>query len=90
MLVRDSNRLRLFVRAAWRDVIDSSDQQYIEALLDDFRDRAKSEPDMLFRQASSLSVGPIVTHETGSLSGDESARANLLQGLVEVVRDESV
>lgn len=85
MLVWGGSRLRVFLHPGWREFARASDHQYIEALIEDFKGRAKSDPEMLFQQASSLSVGPLVTSETGRLNSDASAKPNMLQGLLEIV-----
>jgi hypothetical protein len=39
---------------------------YLEELLKDFIERAKTDPAALFNQICSLAVGPLVTRATGS------------------------
>ena len=58
--------LHLLVHPDWRGIVQPIDHEYIAALLDDFRERARLEPAALFEQISSLGVGPIVTYRVGS------------------------
>jgi len=48
-----------------RAVVTENDWAYIESLLQDLVKRAKQHPADLFKQLSSLGVGPLVTHEVG-------------------------
>lgn len=83
MLIREPDRLRLLVDPNWRKAVSSADHAYIEATIADFSDRARSDWQALFEQASSLSVGPLVTHETGALGAD-TRLSPLLSHLVEM------
>ncbi|HKF48781.1 MAG TPA: hypothetical protein VKB38_15590 [Terracidiphilus sp.] len=38
----------------------------MRSLLDDFKKRSAIDPPLLFKQASSLSVGPLIAHEVVS------------------------
>jgi hypothetical protein len=58
--------LRVLTRRDWRNMVSSEDVEYVQALMDDFRERARSTPDPLFKQVSSLSVGPLVTYAVGA------------------------
>ena len=49
-------------------------------LLGDFVVRAKEQPAALFKQLSSLSVGPLVTQETGERISDHPQSWSLLHG----------
>jgi hypothetical protein len=42
----------------------------MDSLLKDIRERANEQPESLFKQLSSLSVGPVVTQETGEQISD--------------------
>jgi hypothetical protein len=62
--------LRFLVHPDWRSVVQTEDSKYIESLLDDFLERAKEQPAPLFKQLSSLGVGPLVTRESGKKISD--------------------
>jgi hypothetical protein len=62
----------------WRSIVESQDQEYIEALCHDFKERAGLDAIALFTQLSSLAVGPLVTVETGSNLSDYPSMMNLL------------
>lgn len=57
--------LRLLASPDWRQIVHPSDHAYITSLWADFRGRAQTAPEALLEQASSLSVGPIVTVACG-------------------------
>jgi hypothetical protein len=61
---------RLLVRPNWRRIVQSKDEEYIEAVLSDFRERCLIDPEALLKQLSSLGVGALVTYETGSNLAD--------------------
>ena len=65
-LVHPSSTLSVLHHRDWRNIVRTEDQEYIQALMDDFRERARRDPEALFRQISSLSVGPLVTYSIGS------------------------
>jgi hypothetical protein len=72
-----SGGLRFLVDPSWHSVVNVQDAEYIECLLHDFLERAKEQPTALFEQLSSLSVGPLVTQETGEQISDHAALAEL-------------
>jgi hypothetical protein len=55
-----------------RQILDK-DQEYIEDLLKDLLQRARAFPEEVFKQLSSLSVGPLITDEVVPLQLHESA-----------------
>ena len=72
-----SGSLHFLVDPGWRSVVCTQDLEYIGSLLHDFLERAKEQPAALFEQLSSLSVGPLVTQETGERISDHPALAEL-------------
>lgn len=62
--------LRFFVRPCLSEVVASEDLSYFESLLSDFPERARLHPSELFQQLCSLSVGPLVTRESGGQLSD--------------------
>jgi hypothetical protein len=58
--------LRFLINPKLRTIVQGKDLAYIEALLQDFLGRAKQDPAALFKQISSLGVGPLVTKVLGS------------------------
>jgi hypothetical protein len=79
-----SGGLRFVVDPRWRTVICSEDVEYMESLLRDFLERAKEQPATLFKQLSSLDVGPIVTQETGEQISDYPALLELSSRFVQI------
>jgi hypothetical protein len=67
LVLKDENgKLRFLVHAQLCSIVTGADISYIQSLLDDFVERATLHPAELFKQLSSLGVGPLVTKETGS------------------------
>ena len=57
--------LRFLIHPELSAVVKENDLPYIQSLLQDFQERAKLNPEALFKQLSSLGVGPLVTHKAG-------------------------
>jgi hypothetical protein len=57
--------LAIRVHPSWRKIVAAEDHSMIESLFIDFKSRAQSNSDELFKQLSMLSVGSLVTFETG-------------------------
>jgi hypothetical protein len=76
--------LRFLVHPEWRSTILAEDVDYIESLLRDFVERAKVHPETLFKQLSSLGVGPLVTHATGTSISDHAGLSVLCSSFVEL------
>ena len=62
--------LSFLVEPDWQSMVPDADLNYIEALFDDFRERARQTPGGLFEQLCSLGVGPLVTQEVGKQISD--------------------
>jgi hypothetical protein len=71
-------RLRFFVHPDWRTIVQPGDLDYIESVLDDLRARAALDSDALFKQLSSLDVGPLVTLDSGTNIADHPAIRTML------------
>ena len=82
VIFNDKDELRVFVSPLLQGAVAERDWHYVEALFDDFPVRAKSDQDALFRQLSSLSVGPIVTGEVGSCLADYPHLADITKNFV--------
>jgi len=66
LVLRDEDgSLSFFVYPELRSIVKGEDIAYIEDLLQDFVGRAEEHPAELFKQLSSLGVGPLVTYEAG-------------------------
>ena len=73
--VRESDgTLFIFVDPEWRASATRGDLEYLESLLDDFKERIESDPEGLFAQLSSLNVGPIVTMDVTSYRAESEMR----------------
>jgi hypothetical protein len=85
IVLEDANgSLRFLVDPDWRAVVRVQDVEYIESLLSDFPERAKEQPANLFKQLSSLEVGPLVTRETGERISDHPPLAELCSRFVQL------
>jgi hypothetical protein len=76
--------LQFLAHPDWRRIVEAEDLDYIESLLQDFKGRAKLHPGALFKQVSSLQVGPLVTHEVGSRISDHPPLIELRSRLVQL------
>lgn len=76
--------LRFLVHPEWRSTILANDVDYVDSLLRDFLERAKVHPETLFKQLSSLGVGPLVTHATGTSISDHPTLSELCSRFVEL------
>ena len=78
IVLEDSKQgLRFLVDPDWRGLVHEGDVEHIESLLSDFLERAKEQPEALFKQLSSLDVGALVTQETGEQISDRPALLEL-------------
>ena len=66
MLLRNDGALEVSIAPRFRSIVRDEDWAYIETLLRDLKERARLEPEHLFRQLSSLSVGPLVCEISGA------------------------
>jgi hypothetical protein len=84
-VLRDGEgNLRFFVHPELHIIIQEEDLDYIQSLLEDLLERAKREPEALFKQLSSLGVGSLVTQEVGSKLADNSSLQELSSRFVEL------
>jgi hypothetical protein len=67
LVLRDmEGNLHFLIHPEMATIVQEGDMAYIESLLIDFHERAKLHPAALFKQLSSLAVGPLITREVGS------------------------
>jgi hypothetical protein len=74
--------LHFLVNPDCRVIVKPEDVKYFDSLLEDFCERAISQPEALFKQLSSLNVGPLVAQETGLRISDFPHLLKLLSGFV--------
>jgi hypothetical protein len=84
VLREDENGLRFLIHPEMRSIVQAEDLNYLESLLNDFVERGKIYPAPLFKQISSLGVGPLATHECGSKLSDHPSLKELSVHFVEV------
>lgn len=82
----EDGALHIRVCPDWRNVALEPDPDYWSALFDDFVERAKAEPEALFEQLCSLSVGPLVTQSTGDNIAQDPEIVALWQSFVDLAR----
>lgn len=58
--------LEIRVRTRWEEIVRSADRGEMRSLLEDFKKRSAIDPPLLFKQVSSLSVGPLIAREVVS------------------------
>jgi hypothetical protein len=64
LAVLDASGLKLYTRTSARRQVSEFDSAYIDELLQDLTERARTHPIDVFQQLSSLSSGPIITDAT--------------------------
>jgi hypothetical protein len=64
--------------------VTGKDFLYLDSLLKDFVERAKLDSPALFKQLSSLGVGPLVTQEVGSNISDHPILSELCSRFVQL------
>jgi len=84
-VLRDQEgNLSFLVHPELRTIVQKNDLEYIEALLQDFLERAKLHPEALFKQLSSLGVGPLVAREVELSFVDYPSLREISSGFVEL------
>jgi hypothetical protein len=58
--------LEIRVRAGWETIVHPADREYLQSLFEDFKERSAVDPLALFKQASSLGVGPLIARDVVS------------------------
>lgn len=84
VLKDEQDKLRFFVNPEWRTIALEQDSEYIKTLIEDLLERSKVDPDALFKQITSLGVGPIVAEEVGSSLDNSQLIQKLRFGLEEL------
>jgi hypothetical protein len=84
VLKSEDESLQFFIHPKWQTIVHEEDLAYIEALLQDLLDRAKMYPGDLFKQLTSLGVGPLTTQEVGFILDDHPFLLELLSKFVEL------
>jgi hypothetical protein len=65
-MLHDNDEMQILVHPDWRLLVQERDLDYLEELFGSFIERVSEDPSALFKQLSSLSVGPIVTKCAGT------------------------
>jgi hypothetical protein len=76
--------LRFLVPPELRSMVEGEDMDYLDPLLLDFLGRARNQPAALFKQLSSLGVGPLVACEVGQELRDYPCFRDLPSHFVEL------
>jgi len=84
LVVSRMEGLRILMHPQMREIVQNDDQIYIGSLLRDLTERAKLSPDALFKQLTSLSVGPLVTQKAGFVVEDDLPLGELVSAFVEL------
>lgn len=75
MLISADGKLEIYITPLLRKIVEEKDWAYIESLLHDMEERARSEPESLFRHLCSLSVGSLICRMAGAQIEDNEALA---------------
>lgn len=78
------DRLHVLIDPDWQNVVLPSDRDFFEMTLADFRDRASKSPADLFKQASELNFGPLITLDTGLADINDERIAEMIRCFVPV------
>ena len=70
LVIEGSDGLRLLVAPDLASIVCEDDRSYIDELIADFVKRSAEVSSTLFQQLSSLSVGPLITHQLGVVGSD--------------------
>ena len=71
LVMPEPEELILLVHPDWNQLVASEHKSYLQALFADLKERATIDPGAVFKQVSSLSVGPLITSATGIMAGIE-------------------
>ena len=80
MLLSNDAKLEVYIAPGLRSLVKPEDWTYINALLNDLKERARVEPEQLFRQLSSLNVGPLICEMAGARIEDNVALSDTIVG----------
>ena len=78
VLLSDDAKLEVYIAPGLRSIVKPEDWTYINLLLNDLKERARIEPENLFRQLSSLSVGPLVCEMAGARIEDNTSLSGII------------
>lgn len=76
--------IRIFAKKHWRAILPPEMSRYFASLFDDWKQRARLEPELVPSILSELSVGPVRTIDEGTIPSDEISQF-VSQRLGEVV-----
>ena len=79
LLVERPAALRVLIHPHWAEKVLPQDRDYLSRIRDDFRQRAMTDPDGLFKQASELNVGPLITLKTGFVTDDPASLNEMMK-----------
>jgi hypothetical protein len=84
VLKSEDGSLRFLIHSKIRQIVQGEDSAYIEELLQDFHGRAKRDPATLFKQLSSLGVGPLVTNQVGLDFSEHPSLVTQMQRFIQI------
>jgi hypothetical protein len=73
----ESGAVSLLLHPQWQRIVQDPDLPYFAGLIEDFRARAKLQPDALFQHLCSLSVGPLIVHQSGTVLAEDPKLSEL-------------
>ena len=80
----DDGRSEVRVHPDWAELVSPCDIAYFQSLLPDLKVRADQDSEGLFKQLSSLGVGPLVTLVTGCDMRSDPALWDLFQSFLPI------
>ena len=82
VLEQSPGRLQVLVHPRIAAVVEPSDLEFLQAMLDDLPVRAMEDPSLLLEHLSSLTRGPLVTHQDGTGIENDPALQELRSSFV--------
>ncbi len=76
--------LQLLLNPQWRQIVRPEDHAYFYELWEDFVTRANTDPEMLFEQLASISVGPLIPSVLGTRLSDSPEVQQLAKNFIAI------
>jgi hypothetical protein len=80
----DHDGLKLRIAPEWTTLVEDADRDYLTEVLTDWKKRATSDPQGLFNQIATLSVGPLVVRQVGSRLSESPYLLDLVKDFQEI------
>ena len=82
----EAGEMSLLQNPEWKNIVQPLDHSYFSDIWADFDVRAKTDPEALFKQVTSLSVGPLIAYISGTSLWSRPELQSLSQSFIEISR----